>query len=239
MPRFSAAVTVSTIEADELRRTASLPVLVIPTGVDTQKIRPAPEPGGPPQLLFAGTLGYPPNAQGVTWFVERAWPEVRRKLPDARLDIAGRDPPPDVVALGGRDGITVIGPVPEMAPYFARAHAVVVPILTGAGMRVKIVDAMANGRAVVSTSLGWEGLPHVQPDRHLLVADQPPEFAAATVRLLREPALRGTLATAARELAERHYDWRGLGDMQELALRDAIEDRTNAANPRSPAPRTP
>ncbi len=229
-PRFSAAVAVSTIEAEEVRGATTLPVHVIPTGVDTQKIRPGPEPEGPPRLLFAGTLGYPPNSEGVTWFVERVWPEVRRTLPDARLDIAGRNPPPQVVALGDRDGITVIGAVPEMEPYFARAHAVIVPILTGAGMRVKIVDAMANGRAIVSTSLGWEGLPHVEPDRQLLVADEPADFAVAALRLLRDPELRSRLAADGRATAERHYDWRGLGDQQEQVLHDAVDARRSAAD---------
>ena len=221
MPRFSAAVAVSTIEAEELRRITDLPVYVIPTGVDTQAIQPVPEPNGPPRLLFAGTLGYAPNSQGIRWFCDEVWPAVRRELPDARLDIAGRDPSPSVRALGDRDGITVIGPVPEMPPYFARAHAAVVPILTGAGIRVKIVEAMANGRAVVSTSLGWEGLPDLEPGRHLLVADEATQFAAATVRVLRDDSLRSALAKQARELAEREYDWRRLGDRQEEVLRTA------------------
>jgi glycosyltransferase involved in cell wall biosynthesis len=77
---------------------------------------------------------------------------------------------------------------------------------------------MANGRALVSTSIGWEGLPHVQPDRQLLVADRPGDFAAATLRLLRDPELRSRLAAEGRATAERHYDWRGLGDQQEALL---------------------
>src|SRR5205807_1576985 len=124
---------------------------------------------------------------------DHVWPLVRRELPEARLDIAGRNPPVSVRELGDREGMTVIGPVVEMPPYFARAHAAVVPILTGAGIRVKIVEAMANGRAIVSTSLGWEGLPGVEPGRHLLVADSPRDFAAATVRLLEDRELRGRL----------------------------------------------
>ncbi len=224
--RFSAAVAVSTIEAGELRQTTDCPVRVIPTGVDTKAITPAPEPNGPPQILFAGTLSYLPNSQGIRWFCDKVWPAVRRELPDARLEIAGRDPPPSVVALGEREGVTVVGPVPEMAPYFARAHAVVVPILTGAGIRVKIVEAMANSRASVSTPLGWEGLPYVEPGRHLLVADEAPAFAAATVRLLRDPVLRSRLATEARALAERQYDWRRLGDEQEEVLRGVVAPGT-------------
>jgi polysaccharide biosynthesis protein PslH len=219
LPRYRAAIAVSTIEADELRRSADIPVSVVPTGVDTHTLRPAPEEKGPPRLIFTGTLGYPPNSQGICWFADHVWPQVRSAVPGVRLDVVGRDPSPAVQALDRREGVTVVGPVPVMDPYFARAHAVVVPILTGAGTRVKIVEAMAAGRAIVSTALGCEGLPHVEPDRHLLVADRPREFSTATVRLLREPALRHKLTTDARLLAEQHYDWRELGDEQEAVLR--------------------
>jgi glycosyltransferase involved in cell wall biosynthesis len=87
-------------------------------------------------------------------------------------------------------------------------------------MRVKIVEAMANGRSVVSTSLGWEGLPYVEPGRHLLVADSPSDFAAATVRLLQDTELRRRLGRDARQLAEQRYDWRGLADEHEAVLSD-------------------
>jgi glycosyltransferase involved in cell wall biosynthesis len=222
--RFQAAVAVSTIEAEEVRRSSEVPVTVIPTGVDTQVLRPAPEPAGPPRLVFTGTLSYQPNTQGIAWFADRVWPEVLRDVPDATLDIVGRDPAASVRALDDRPGITVVGPVPEMGPYFDRAHAVIVPILAGAGIRVKIVEAMAAGRAIISTSLGWEGLPHLVPGEHLLVADEPAQFAQATIRLLREAELRRNLAAAARAVAEAHYDWRGLGDEQEAVLTDVVRD---------------
>ncbi len=114
-----------------------------------------------------------------------------------------------------------------MDPYFARAHAVVVPILTGAGVRVKIVEAMAAGRAIVSTSLGWQGLPGVVPGQHLLVADDPGAFAAATIRLLTEPATRTAMAAEARVLAESRYDWRSLGDQLAGVLVDASSGRAS------------
>jgi polysaccharide biosynthesis protein PslH len=226
--RYQAAVAVSTIEADEVRRSSSIPVSVIPTGVDTEALALGPEPPGPPRLVFTGTLGYQPNSQGIAWFADRVWPDVLRAVPGAQLDVVGRAPPPSVLALNERPGITVVGPVPLMAPYFERAHAVIVPILTGAGIRVKVVEAMAAGRPIVSTSLGWEGLPHLIPGEHLLVGDEPAEFAAATIRLLREPGLRRRLASEARSLAERHYDWRGLGDEQEAVLESVLTAQTPA-----------
>jgi glycosyltransferase involved in cell wall biosynthesis len=223
LPRYRAAIAVSTTEADELRGTTDVPVTVIPTGVDTSRLSPAQEERGPPRLVFTGTLGYPPNSQGITWFANHVWPLVLKHIPDARLDIVGRDPTRGIWELAQRPGITVVGPVPEMAPYFARAHAVVVPILTGAGIRVKIVEAMAAGRAIVSTSLGWEGLPYVQPGRHLLVADEPEEFASAAVRLLDDGRFRAHMAAEARSLAKHRYDWRTLGDEQEAVLKTVLD----------------
>jgi glycosyltransferase involved in cell wall biosynthesis len=220
LPRFAAAACVSTNEASELASVYSGRIETIPTGVDTQLLAPAPEQDGPPRVLFTGTLSYPPNSQGIRWFAEEVWPAVTRDLPDARLEVVGRGPTAEVLALGERPGITVVGPVPLMDPYFAHAHVVVVPILTGAGIRVKIVEAMANGRAIVSTSLGWEGLPDVLPGEHLLAADDPRQFAADVVRLLRDEPARSKLAQRARELAVRDYDWRGLGDRQEALLRE-------------------
>ena len=222
LPRFHTAVAVSTLEADEVRALGTTRVELIPTGVDTDALQPAPEiPPPPPRLLFTGTMSYPPNHQGIRWFAHEVWPRVRRALPDARLDVVGKDPPAAVQALDGRDGIAVHGFVPSMAPFFAAAHAVVVPILTGAGIRVKIVEAMSAGRALVSTSLGSEGLAHLEPGRHLLVADEPEAFADAALRLLGDPGLRARMAADARELAVREYDWRGLGDRLESVLRSA------------------
>ncbi len=216
--RFQAVITLSTIEGEEVRRRCNLPVSVIPTGLDTSMVTAAAEQPVPPTLLFTGTMNYQPNAQGICWFADTVWPLVLASVPEARLMVVGRSPPPAVTALGARPGIEVTGPVKDMAPYFARAHVVVVPILTGAGIRVKIVEAMAAGRPVVSTSLGWAGLPGVEPGLHLLVADTPQAFADETSRLLGDPGLRHRLAAAARLLAEQRYDWRALGSEFEALL---------------------
>jgi glycosyltransferase involved in cell wall biosynthesis len=221
LPRFHAAVAVSTIEAEELRALGGGRVELIPTGVDTRELRPAPEQPGPPRLLFTGTMSYLPNYQGIVWFAREVWPLVRRELPGALLDVVGKGPPPDVLELDGHDGIAVHGFVDSMSPFFARTQVVVVPILAGAGIRVKIVEAMSAGRAIVSTSLGCEGLAGLEDGRHLSVADEPGPFADAALRLLQDAGLRQRMAADARELAERAYDWRPLGDRLERVLRDA------------------
>jgi polysaccharide biosynthesis protein PslH len=165
-------------------------------------------------------MSYLPNHQGIAWFAEEVWPLIRRAAPGVELDVVGRGPPPNVQALGEIDGITVHGGVPDMAPYFARSNAVVVPILTGAGIRVKIIEALAAGRATVSTPLGAEGL-ELEPGRHVLIADGAPAFADAVVRALGDDELRTRLGTEGRALAERRYDWRALGDDLERVLEAA------------------
>jgi glycosyltransferase involved in cell wall biosynthesis len=178
--------------------------------------------------VFTGTLNYAPNVQGIRWFAERVWPIVRGQVPEVTLDVVGRDPSPPVKALGRIDGITVRGAVPEIAPYLARAHVVVIPVLTGAGIRVKIIEGMAAGRAMVSTSRGAEGLPHLEAGKHLLIADSPQDFASAVIRVLHDSALRNRLADAARDLFERAYDWRRLGDQEEAVIRMAAESPQEA-----------
>ena len=221
LSRYDTAVAVSTIEADELREIDRCRVELIPTGVDVGTFHPTPEQDGPPRVVFTGTMSYAPNDQGARWLMEQVWPHVRREVPDAVLDVVGKGPSDDVVALGERTaGATVHGGVPEMTPFFEAAHVVAVPILTGAGIRVKIVEAMAAGRAIVSTSLGAEGL-GLEPGRHLLIEDEPAAFAAALVALLRDPARRAQLAQEGRRRAEEQFDWRGLGDRLTVVLEDA------------------
>jgi glycosyltransferase involved in cell wall biosynthesis len=162
-------------------------------------------------------MNHPPNADGIAWFVREVWPQT----PDARLLVVGRDPPESVLRLAS-DRIAVTGAVPDVAPYFARATAVIVPLLSGGGTRLKILEAFAAGRAVVSTSIGAEGL-EVSDGRHLLLADGAHAFAEATGRLLADPELRARLAAEARKLVQERYDWRALGDRLEETLRRAAE----------------
>ena len=228
LPRFAAAVTLSTLETDELRAATSIPIELIPIGVDTREITAMPEPDGPPRLLFTGTLNYPPNSDGIRWFVEQVWPLVRREQPDVTLDIVGRNPTPQVLALDRHEGVTVVGPVPSMAPWFAQCHAVVVPIRTGAGVRVKIVEAMSAGRAIVSTSLGCEGLPAIMAGEQLLVADTPEAFAREVLTVLSDPALRAGLAAAGRATAVDVFDSRALTDRYAAVLERAINARATS-----------
>lgn len=219
--RYARLVAVSERDREDLL--CALPrarVEVVPNGVASDELTVTPEPEGPPVLLFTGTLNHPPNAEGIEWFADEAWPAIRARLPDAKLLVVGREPPRSVTRLGSRPGIEVVGPVADMREWYARSTAVVVPLLSGGGSRLKILEALACGRAVASTSAGAEGL-DLAPGRELVIADGAEAFAGATLRLLGDPPLRGALAAAGRSAAEKRYDWRVLGDRLESVLASA------------------
>jgi polysaccharide biosynthesis protein PslH len=210
LPRYRRLIAMSEQDAGRLGG-FGVPVAVVPNGVAAREMRPLPPSAEPATLLFTGTLAHPPNAEGIAWFAERAWPQVLAARPGARLLIVGRDAGRRVRALGELEGVEFVGAVADMEPSFARATAVVAPLLSGGGTRLKILEAFARGRAVVSTSVGCEGL-EVSSERDLLVADEPEPFASAVGRLLGDPALRERLAASGRALVEETYDWRVVGD---------------------------
>jgi glycosyltransferase involved in cell wall biosynthesis len=185
--------------------------VVVPNGVDTAFFHPAPpgagpEPGADPQIVFTGMMAYYPNHDGALYFADAIWPAIRQALPAARWLIVGVEPPPEVRALDGTAGITVTGRVDDVRPYVWRSGASVVPLRMGGGTRLKIVEALAMGQAVVSTAVGCEGIA-VAPGRNLVVADDPAAFAAAVVDLLRDPARAAAIGAAGRALADRAYSW--------------------------------
>jgi polysaccharide biosynthesis protein PslH len=211
LSRYRTLIAMSDRDAGHLRGVTDTPVAVVPNGVASDELTPAPPSEEPATLLFTGTLSHPPNSEGIRWFADAVWARIRAARPDARLLVVGRSPPRAVLELAKREGIEVVGPVGDMAPFFGRATAVVVPIRSGGGTRLKILEALACRRAVLSTGVGCEGL-DLAEERELLVADDPSEFAASALRLLEDPVLRERLAAAGRETAERLYDWRVLGD---------------------------
>lgn len=211
LDRYAALMPVSDKDAERIRVVSDLPAYVVPNGVASQELTPASPSREPATILFTGTLNHPPNSEGIVWFAERIWPAIRHARPDAILLVVGRAPPPEVTALGELPGVEVVGPVPDVAPLFERATAVVVPLRSGGGTRLKILEALASGRALVSTSVGCEGLALADGDE-LLIRDDPETFAAATLRLLAEPKLRERLAGRGREVVAERYDWRVLGD---------------------------
>jgi glycosyltransferase involved in cell wall biosynthesis len=191
-------------------------VEVVPNGVDTAAA-PGPEPGDDaPLALFTGTLAYPPNAEALDWLLREIWPRVRDAQPAARLAVVGPDPPESARRLAD-ESVELTGWVTDMRPWFERASVVVVPMRSGGGTRLKVLDGLASGRAMVSTTMGAEGI-DARDGEHLLLADGTDAFTAAVLRLLGDAALRERLAAGGRRLAESVYDWRVVTDRFEQLL---------------------
>ncbi len=191
-------------------------VEVIPNGIDLAEFRPVSREAAEPIVLFTGLMSYYPNQQGIRWFLDAVFPEVLRHVPGARLIVAGAAPPRWLRRRAG-DRIEVTGHVPDMRPYLGRAAAVVVPLTIGGGTRVKILEALAMAKPVVSTSLGAEGLSLRDGDT-LLIGDDAATFAAQVVRTLTEPRLCTRLGAAGRAHVVRHFDWPRIGERLERVL---------------------
>ena len=159
-------------------------------------------------MLFLGTMSWGPNAAAAKFLIE-TFPKLRARFPDARLDIVGRDPPPELKAMGNRPGVEVTGGVPDVKPYLARASLLAVPLDAGGGTRLKILEAFAAGLPVVSTAVGAEGIEAIA-NTHFIRAERS-GLVEAMANLLESPGEAMQLATAARVLARDVYDWSRIG----------------------------
>jgi glycosyltransferase involved in cell wall biosynthesis len=182
---------------------------VVPIAIDTERLQPVHRKPGSKNIFTLGTLHYPPNADGIRWFVREVFPLVKKQIPDVTLTIAGRNPPADFLQFHDeyRGAIKVTGFVPDLRPYLEESALMVVPVRAGSGMRVRILEAFAQAMPVVTTTVGLEGI-DAQLDRDVLVADTPQEFANSVIRLIQDNTLQEQLATKGRKLAERQYDWK-------------------------------
>ena len=221
---YDLLVTMSDDDDGAVREVSDTPSVLVPNGVDTSALRAGP-PVGEPVAIFTGTLAYPPNAEALLWLLRDLWPRVRAAVPGARLLVVGRDAPEEARRLAGADdSVTLAGWVPEMQTWFDRASVVLVPIRSGGGTRLKVLDGLASGRAMVTTSAGAEGV-DLRDGEHALIVDGADAFVAATVAVLRDAGLRARLGAAARRLAEERYDWAALGDRLERALVELVARR--------------
>jgi len=226
--RFDAMLAVSAPDLRFLELAAASagttlpPTAVVPITIDAHGEPPVPRVEAPRTILSMATMFWPPNVDGVLWFANEVYPLVKRVVPEVSFAVVGARPPASVRRLAEADpSITVTGYVADPQPYLEQTAALIVPVRAGGGMRVKILEALARGLPIVSTTIGYEGI-ELTPEQHLLVGDTPEAFAAALVRLLREPALGHRLAVAGRRVAEELYDWRVVNGRVEALYETAL-----------------
>lgn len=208
----SGATAVSGADAEVIRTiNPDLPVEVVDNGVDLEYFRDYDRPSNDdaPGLVFTGSMDWRPNQDSVEYFVHDILPLVKSSYPEIRTVLVGRNPPPKIVELGNVDGVTVTGTVDDVRPYIKRANVFIVPLRIGGGSRLKILEAMAMKKSVVSTSVGAEGL-DVTNGCELLLADNPEQFAKQIDTLLSDRAKARRMGEAGRTLVERRYGWDAL-----------------------------
>jgi polysaccharide biosynthesis protein PslH len=198
---------------------------LIPTGVDTEYFRPVVGLERPASLVFTGAMDWMPNQDAIVYFVRTILPIIRREIPDVEFAIVGRHPTSKLRAALSRDSsIRLTGGVEDIRPYVHQAAVYIVPLRIGSGTRLKIFEAMAMGKAIVSTTVGAEGLP-VTDGSHLVLADRPEDFAQRVVSLLRDPAERQRLGAAGRALVEQCCSWRSVAAEFDAVLQSVVSQR--------------
>jgi glycosyltransferase involved in cell wall biosynthesis len=229
---FEHLITVSDLDRDFFAESVPASrISVLPTGVDLEYFRPSSEPEKRTKLVFTGSMDWLANEDAILYFAEKILPHILRAVPDITLSVVGRDPTEKLRRLAqSNPRIHLTGTVSDVRPYIAEAAVYVLPLQVGSGTRLKVFEAMAMGKVMVSTRVGVEGLP-VVPGEHLLVADKPEEFAAAVVRLLNDIPLRQRMGQAARRLVENGYGWPQVAQSFYDTLARVVEQ-----NPRGPRP---
>jgi len=215
----------SEVDRRVLEETSGLAGSTIPNGVDTTGLPFSTPRTTTGTVLFCGSLSYHPNAEGLRWFGEQVWSDIRERVPEACLHIVGRGGNDrSFGALCEQPGVELVGEVASVIPHYHAADLAICPLMSGSGTRLKILEAMSLGCPVVSTTPGAEGI-DVADDTHILLADTPTAFADAVVRLLKERELRERLRRRARELVEKTYDWNVIGDRMNAAVERLLARR--------------
>jgi len=195
-----------------------LRVQVVPYGVDTEYFKPIQCEEDHPSVVFVGDMSYLHNVVAVTHFVKKILPIIREAFRDIRMYIVGRDPANEVLHLASDNSIIVTGYVKDVRQYLAMASVVVIPMVTVAGIKTKLLEAMAMGKPVVSTSIGVRGV-EAKPDEDVFIRNDPQRFAQAVIWLLSDPALRKRIGTNARKTVESMYTWEETTKKLDLILK--------------------
>ena len=203
-------------------------VTLLPTGVDTDYFRPAREPSRERTLVFTGSMDWAPNYDAMEYFYRDILPLIRAEEPEVETWMIGRNPVPSLSRLVSSDSkVHLTGRVDDVRPFMDQCSVYILPMRTGSGTRLKVFEAMASGKAIVSTPIGAEGLP-VTDGENILLAEDPANFAKAVIRLIRDADLRRRLEINARALAERGFSWRAAADRLEEAVITVVNESAHS-----------
>jgi glycosyltransferase involved in cell wall biosynthesis len=223
LARASCVAAVTELDAECLRSWGVKQIALVENGVDLEYFSPMDKSPSQNEILFLASLDWYPNEDALDYLVREIFPLVLKQRPETLLRVVGRRPSPEIRRrIGGRPKIELVGEVPDARPFLARAGAVVVPLRIGGGSRIKILEALAMGKAVVSTSVGAEGLVTCDGE-HLFIADFPEDFARRTVELLDSPSEQRRLGENGRKLVEIRYNWDRIAEALERAWMQTTE----------------
>lgn len=224
--RASAATVVTNLDLSTLRNWGVRNVSLIPNGADLQSFGLGRETEREDELLFLASLDWYPNQDALAYFIKKILPAVRARRPGVILRIVGRKPPKSMIKqYSGLPGIDLVGEVQQVQSHLNRAAVVIVPLRMGGGSRIKILEALAAGKAVIATAIAAEGL-DVTSGEHLLIADSPPAFATGIEALLASTELRRRLGQNGRKLVTDRYDWEQIANRLESVWYDVAEHQT-------------
>jgi glycosyltransferase involved in cell wall biosynthesis len=224
--KFDAGVYVSSINKELLKPYLPKHTFIVPYGTDLEYFKPVHSDTDFPSLVFTGSMSYLFNVHPIINFCNRIYPLIRKEMQNVKLYIVGRNPTKEIKQLASKDdSIIVTGYVEDVRPFLAKAPVVVVPMtIDDGGFKTKILEAMAMGKAVISTSIGAKGL-NVTPEENIIIADEPKEFARRVIELLGDEGLRNRLGANARKLMEEEYSWEKVTDMLNTVFQKVVNER--------------
>lgn len=231
--KFDANITCSTLDSDRLREIIPSGSLIdeIPNGVDIQYFQPSVRPVDPNSMIFVGSLNWYPNRDAMVYFAEQIWPAIKQRVPQAKMDVVGANPPKQVLALAERDkDFRVHGFVDDVRPYIEKAAVYVCPIRDGGGTRLKILDALAMGKAMVAHPIACEGI-EVTDNKDILLATDPAGYVTHLERLFRDAPYRDTIGSAGRDLIVNKYSYTAIGNKLACLYNSIVAARGQTRSP--------
>ena len=198
-------------------------IKIIPNGVQLSDKNSGYPGNGLPGFIFCGGMSYPPNVEGVNYFMDEIYPKIKTRLPNFKVYFVGKHPHPDIMRWQS-ENVEVTGYVADVLPYYRKSAVSIVPLKTGSGTRLKILESMALGVPVVSTSIGAAGL-SVTNNENIILKDDPDAFASSVVSLVKNKSLSSVISCNARKLVAENYDWRGIAEKFNLLLSELLLNR--------------